>query len=261
MDTGLKGKVVLVAGASQGMGRATALAFAKEGARVAICGRTEKTLAEAAADIRKSGAEVAHVVADVSREDSVKQLVAEVSRKLGPVDVCVANAGGPPPRAFLNASSEDWKNAIAANFMSVVHLAREVVPQMQKKKWGRFVTITSTTVKQPIPDLLLSNSIRPAVVGLIKSLMQEFGRDGITFNNIGPGYTVTERLSELSEVRAKAAGVSEQEIRERWAADVPLRRLGKPEEIADAIVWLASERASYVTGQSILVDGGIYKGL
>jgi len=261
MDTGLKGKVVLVAGASQGMGRATALAFAHEGARVAICGRTERTLAEAAAAIGQSGSEVLHVVADVSREDSVKHLVAEVTRKLGPVDVCVANAGGPPPRAFLAASSEDWQNAFAANFMSVVYLAREVLPQMQKKKWGRFITITSTTVKQPVPDLLLSNSIRPAVVGLIKSLTQEFGRDGITFNNIGPGYTTTDRLSELAKVRGAAAGVGEQEIYERWAADVPLRRLGKPEEIADAIVWLASERASYVTGQSILVDGGIYKGL
>src|SRR6266436_9722380 len=147
------------------------------------------------------------------------------------------------------------------NFMSVVNLAREVIPQMQKNKWGRLITITSTSVRQPIPDLILSSAIRPAVVGLVKSLAIEFGKDGITANNVAPGYTATERLTELAGSRSKAAGVAEKEIYDRWANEVPLRRLGKPEEIADAIVWLASERASYVTGQTILVDGGIYKGM
>lgn len=262
MDTGLKNKVVIVCGASQGIGRATAHAFAAESAKVAICGRTEKTLQDAAASIRAAtGAEVTPYVADVSSPDSVIEFVQSVLKKFGRVDVCVANAGGPPPRAFLNSSNEDWRKAFETNFLSVVYLAREVLPQMQKNKWGRFITITSTSVRQPVPDLLLSNSIRPAVVGLIKSLTQEFGKDGITFNNIGPGYTSTERLSELAGSRAKAAGIAEKDIYDRWTNDVPLRRLGKPEEIADAIVWLASERASYVTGQTILVDGGIYKGL
>jgi len=132
---------------------------------------------------------------------------------------------------------------------------------MQRKRWGRFITITSTSVRQAIPDLVLSNAVRPAVVGLVKSLAAEFGKDGILVNNIAPGYTETERLSELSKVRALAAGVSEEEIKSRWTAEIPLRRLGKPEEIADTIVWLASERASYITGQTILVDGGIYKGM
>ena len=262
MDSGLKNKVVIVSGASQGIGRAAAQAFAAEGAHVAICARTEKTLQEAASAIRSAtGREVTPYVTDVSSPDSVTEMVQAVVKKHGRVDVAVANAGGPPPRSFLKASNDDWRRAFEMNFMSAVYLAREVVPHMQKQRWGRFITITSTSVRQPVPDLLLSNSIRPGVVGLIKSLAQEFGKDGITFNNVGPGYTTTDRLTELAGGRAKAAGISEQDIYDRWANDVPLRRLGKPEEIADAIVWLASERASYVTGQTILVDGGIYKGL
>ncbi len=262
MNSGLKQKVVIVSGASQGIGRATAQAFAAEGAHVAICARTEKTLQSAAAAIlAATGTEVTPYVTDVANPDAVTALVQSVLKKFGRVDVCIANAGGPPPRSFLNASNDDWRKAIDMNFLSVVYLAREVLPHMQKNQWGRFITITSTSVRQPVPDLLLSNSIRPAVVGLMKSLTQEFGPHGITFNNVGPGYTSTERLTELASSRAKAAGIAEKDIYERWANDIPLRRLGKPEEIADAIVWLASERASYITGQTILVDGGIYKGM
>jgi 3-oxoacyl-[acyl-carrier protein] reductase len=262
MESGLKGRIVIVAGASQGMGRATARAFALEGARVAMCARTEKTLLAAADEIRKqTSAEVFSKSVDVSNAAQVKQFVADVVSKFGGVDVCVANAAGPPPKTFLNISLEDWHSAFEMNFMSAVHLAREVIPHMQRKRWGRMITITSTSVRQPIPDLVLSSAIRPAVVGLIKSMAVEFGKDGITFNNVAPGYTATERLSEVAVPRAQAAGVSEEEIYKRWANDVPLRRLGKPEEIADAILWLASDRAAYVTGQTILVDGGIYKGL
>jgi 3-oxoacyl-[acyl-carrier protein] reductase len=262
MDTGLKGKVVLVAGASQGMGRACAEAFADEGALVAMCARTDKTLQAASAEIRKrSRAEVFAKALDVSDPTEVKSFVAQIAEKFGGVDVCVANAAGPPPKTFLNISEQDWHSAFAMNFMSVVYLAREVIPHMQKKRWGRIVTITSTSVRQPIPDLVLSSAIRPAVVGLVKTLAGEFGKDGITFNNVAPGYTATERLAEVAGPRARAAGVSEEEIRARWAADVPLRRLGEPEEIADAVVWLASERAAYITGQTLLVDGGIYKGM
>jgi 3-oxoacyl-[acyl-carrier protein] reductase len=262
METGLKGKVVLVAGASQGMGRACADAFAAEGAIVAMCARTDKTLQAASADVRKrSRAEVFAKALDVSDPALVKTFVTEVAHKFGGVDVCVANAAGPPPKTFLHISDEDWQSAFAMNFMSVVYLAREVIPHMQKKRWGRIITITSTSVRQPIPDLVLSSAIRPAVVGLVKTLAGEFGKDGITCNNVAPGYTATERLAEVAGPRARAAGVSEEEIRARWAADVPLRRLGKPEEIADAILWLASERAAYITGQTLLVDGGIYKGM
>ncbi len=262
MDTGLKGKMVIVAGASQGMGRATAQAFAAEGAKVAMCARTEKTLQAAAEAIRKAtSAEIFAQPADVSDAFQVRKFVGDVIHKFGGVDVCVANAAGPPPKTFLDISTQDWQSAFAMNFMSVVHFAREVVPYMQNKKWGRLIAITSTSVRQPIPDLVLSSSIRPAVVGLMKSMAIEFGKDGITFNNVAPGYTATERLTEVAGPRAKVAGVSEKEIYERWANEVPLRRLGKPEEIADAILWLGSHQAAYVTGQTILVDGGIYKGL
>jgi 3-oxoacyl-[acyl-carrier protein] reductase len=262
METGLKGKVVLLAGASQGMGRAAAQAFAAEGAIVAINARTEDKLQKAADEIRKStGAEVYAQCFDVSYQAAVEKFVANIVKKYGRVDVCVANAAGPPAKTFLQASIEEWHKAFEMNFMSVVNLAREVIPHMQKNQWGRLITITSTSVRQPIPDLVLSSAIRPAVVGLAKSLAVEFGKDGITVNNIAPGYTATERLSELAGSRSKAAGVAEKDIYDRWADEVPLRRLGQPEEIADAIVWLASERASYVTGQTILVDGGIYKGM
>jgi 3-oxoacyl-[acyl-carrier protein] reductase len=262
VNSGLKGKVAVITGASQGMGRAAAEIFAAEGAKVAICSRTERTLRTAAEEIaKKTRAEVLAQAVDVSDAHAVQAFIAEVAQRFGGVDVCVANAAGPPAKNFFGASVEDWHKAFEVNFMSVVHLARNVVPLMQKRKWGRFITITSTSVRQPIPDLILSNSIRASVVGLLKSLVLEFGKDNVTFNNVAPGYTTTERLSDLAGSRAMAAGVSQEEIYHRWAAEVPLKRLGTPKEIADAIVWLASDQASYVTGQTIIVDGGIYKGM
>ena len=262
MQTGLKDRVAIVTGSSSGMGLATAAALAAEGARIAMGARTEKTLLAAADEIKsRHKADVFAQAVDVTDSDTVSKFVAAVASRFGSVDICVANAGGPPAKNFLSISLEDWQKAIATNFLSTVHLAREVIPHMQRKRWGRFITITSTSVRQAIADLVLSNAVRPAVVGLVKSLAGEFGKDGILVNNVAPGYTETDRLSELMKVRALAAGVTEDEIKNRWAAEIPLRRLGKPQEIADAIVWLASERASYITGQTILVDGGIYKGM
>src|SRR3954452_22882675 len=212
MNTGLKGKVVLLAGASEGMGRAAAQCFAEEGCIVAICSRTEEKIQQAATEIRKlTGAEVFAQQLDVSYGAGVEKFVADIAKKYGRVDVCVANAAGPPAKFFLQTSGEEWEQAFSMNFMSVVHLAREVIPQMQKNKWGRIITITSTSVRQPIPDLILSSAIRPAVVGLVKSLAAEFGKDNITVNNVAPGYTATGRLKELAEVRALAAGISEQQ--------------------------------------------------
>jgi 3-oxoacyl-[acyl-carrier protein] reductase len=142
-----------------------------------------------------------------------------------------------------------------------VYFAREVIPHMQRQHWGRIITLTSITTKQPVADLVLSNAVRAAVVGLVKSLANEFGKDGILVNNVGPGFTATDRLKELAKTRAASTGKSEQDLFDGWAADAPLRRLGQPREVAETIVWLASERASYITGQTLLVDGGIYKGL
>jgi 3-oxoacyl-[acyl-carrier protein] reductase len=262
METGLKNRVAVMAASSQGIGRATAEAFAAEGCRVAMCARNEAALQTAAENIRKQySAEVFTQTLDVADPDAVHRFVDAVAKKFGTVDICVTNAGGPPAKGFLAASIEEWRRAVELNFLSTVYFAREVIPYMQRKHWGRIITITSITTKQPVSDLVLSNAVRAAVVGLVKSLANEFGKDGILVNNVGPGYTATDRLKELAKSRAAASGHSEKEIFDTWAADAPLKRLGEPREIAETIVWLASERASYITGQTILVDGGLYKGL
>src|SRR5579863_640276 len=262
MDTGLKNRVAIVAASSQGIGRATAEAFAAEGCRVAMCARNAPALQAAAEHIEKQyRAEVFTHVLDVTDAEGVHRFVEAVVAKFGGVDICVTNAGGPPAKGFLAASIEEWRKAVDTNFLSTVYFAREVIPQMQSKKWGRIITLTSVSTKQPVPDLVLSNSVRAAVVGLVKSLANEFGKDGITVNNVGPGYTATGRLKELARARSAASGKSEAEIFAGWANDAALKRVAEPGEVADAIVWLASERASYITGQTILVDGGAYKGL
>jgi 3-oxoacyl-[acyl-carrier protein] reductase len=262
MDSGLKNRVAIVAASSQGIGRATAEAFAAEGCRVAICARTPQTLQAAADQIRKQyNAEVFAEAFDVTDADALHRFVENVVAKFGSVDICITNAGGPPAKGFLAATLDEWRKAVDLNLLSTVYFAREVIPHMQRKHWGRIVTITSITTKQPVADLVLSNSVRSAVVGFVKSLSNEFGKDGILVNNVAPGYTATDRLKDLAQARSKSQGKTEAEISEGWAADTPLKRLGEPREVADAIVWLASERASYITGQTILVDGGLYRGL
>jgi 3-oxoacyl-[acyl-carrier protein] reductase len=243
METGLKSRVAIVAASSQGIGRATAEAFAAEGCRVAICARNAQSLQTVAERMEKQySAEVFTRALDVTDAEAVRRFVVAVVSKFGGVDICVTNAGGPPAKGFLAATLEEWQRAVELNFLSVVYFAREVIPHMQRQHWGRIITITSITTKQPVADLVLSNAVRAAVVGLVKSLANEFGKDGILVNNVGPGYTATERLKELAKSRSAASGKTEKEI-------------------SDAIVWLASERASYVTGQTVLVDGGLYKGL
>jgi 3-oxoacyl-[acyl-carrier protein] reductase len=262
MDLGLKNRVALVAASSQGIGRATAEAFAAEGCRVAMCARNPQVLHAAADKIRKqANAEVFAEAFDVSDPAAVSRFVAAVAQQFGGVDICVTNAGGPPAKGFLACSLEDWQRALEFNFLSTVYFCREVIPHMQRKRWGRIVTLTSITTKQPVMDLVLSNAARAAVVGLVKSLANEFGKDGILVNNVGPGFTATDRLRELAKARGSASGKKEDEIFEGWAADAPLKRLGDPREVAQTIVWLASECASYITGQTVLVDGGMYKGL
>src|SRR3954467_5420704 len=244
------------------MGRATADAFAAAGANVALCARTEKKLNATAEEIRKAHkVEVFAQAVDVTDFVAAESFVGAVAKKFGQIDICVANAGGPPPKNFLSISMDEWHKAVDLSFLSVVAFARAVIPHMQRNHWGRFVTITSSSVRQPIPDLILSSAVRPAVVGLVKSLAGEFGKDGITVNNIAPGFTATERLKELAGVRALAAGVTEQQMYEKWGAAPPIRRLARPEEIADTILWLSSERAAAITGQTIMVDGGAYRGM
>lgn len=259
---GLKNRVAIVAASSQGLGKATAEAFAAEGCRLAICARnreaidvlTDRLRTEYKADVIGQAFDVTHPVA-------VRAFVDAVVEKFGAVDICVTNAGGPPAKGFLATTVDEWRRMVELNFLSTVYFAHAVIPHMQKKKWGRIITITSITTKQPVADLVYSNAVRAAVVGLVKSLANEFGKDGILVNNVGPGFTATDRLKELAKAKSAASNNTEQEIFASWAADAPLKRLGEPRELADAIVWLASERASYITGQTLLVDGGMYKGL
>jgi 3-oxoacyl-[acyl-carrier protein] reductase len=226
-----------------------------------MCARGQEALQQAAAEIRREHkAEIFAEAVDVTSADAVRKFVQAVAEKFGSVDICVTNAGGPPAKGFLQTTSADWQKALEANFVSALHFAREVIPHMQRNHWGRIVTLTSITTKQPVTDLVLSNAVRAAVVGLVKSLSNEFGKDGILVNNVGPGFMATDRLKELAKARSGAGGKSQREIFQGWAEDAPVKRLGEPREVADAIVWLCSERASYITGQTILVDGGMYKG-
>ena len=262
MDLGLKNRNVIVAASSDGIARAAAEKFAAEGAKVAMCSRDATKLNPAAALIRERyGAQVLAEPLDVTDANAVEAFVQHVAQEFGGVDVCVTNAGGPPAKMFFATTTEEWHRAVELNFMSIIHFARAVLPWMQKNHWGRLVTITSITVRQPVSDLIYSNAVRAGVLGLIKSLSNEFGKDGITINNVGPGYTATERLKQLIAKRSQEMGISAAEFEARLGVEAPLKRVGLPEEVADAIVWLASERASFITGQTLLVDGGLFKGL
>jgi 3-oxoacyl-[acyl-carrier protein] reductase len=262
MDLGLTNRVAIVAASSEGLGKAVAVGLAKEGAKLAICARTEATLNATAEEIRRTtGAEVLAQPVDVTDGDQVRGFVGDTVKRFGRVDVCVTNAGGPPAKLFSDTTVEDWRSAVNLNLMSTLYFAREVLPLMQKQKWGRFITITSVAVKQPVDGLILSNAVRSAVSGLVKSLANEYGKDNVLVNNVCPGYTRTARLDELAAELAAGEGVEPDRIRERWAAQVPLRRLGQPEEFANLVVFLASERAGYITGASIAVDGGLVKGI
>ncbi len=262
MDLGLKGRVAIVAAASKGLGRAVAAELAQEGAEVAICARSPANLEKAAREIKRAtGREVFCEALDVTDAARVRKFVAAVEQRYGRVDICVTNAGGPPAKTFLEISLEEWRAAVELTLLSAVYFAREVLPRMRENKWGRLVTITSVSVKQPIDGLLLSNSIRAAVTGLARTLANEFGADGITVNNVCPGYTLTERLDELAEKMAEAAGTSRESIFQTWAAQGPLGRLARPDEFAALVTFLVSERASYINGATIAVDGGWVRSL
>jgi 3-oxoacyl-[acyl-carrier protein] reductase len=252
--------VAIVAASSQGLGKAVAMGLAAEGAHLALCARSERTLAETAAEIRATGVRVLARAVDVTDYDQVRAFVAATAAEFGRVDICVANAGGPPSKTFAQTTIEDWHRAAELNLMSTVYLAKEALPLMQERRWGRFIAITSVTVKQPIEGLILSNSVRSGVMGLVKTLSNEYGPYNVLVNNVCPGFTATARLMDLAGKLAASEGVSAKEIEERWAGQTPLRRIGQPEEFANLVVFLASERASYITGASIAVDGGIVRG-
>jgi 3-oxoacyl-[acyl-carrier protein] reductase len=262
VDLGLKDRVALVAASSTGLGKAVAVGLAREGAKLALCARTEAALETAADEIRReTGAAVLARAVDVTVHEQVRAFVAETAAQFGRLDICVANAGGPPSKSFADTTPEDWQAAAELNLMSTVYLAKEALPLMQQRRWGRFIAITSVTVKQPLEGLVLSNAVRSGVVGLVKTLANEYGPFNVLVNNVCPGFTATARLRSLSETLAARAGVLPADIEQRWAAQAPLGRLGQPEELANLVVFLASERASYIAGTSIAVDGGLVKGL
>jgi 3-oxoacyl-[acyl-carrier protein] reductase len=262
MDLGLQDKVALVTASSEGLGRACAHALSAEGAKVAICARTEKALRATADEIaRDTGNEVLAIVADLTSARDCKRVVKETVTFFDGLHVLVTNSGGPPAGYFFDFDDNDWYRAVDLTLMSAVRLIRAAVPHMQGQKWGRIINITSVSVKEPLDNLILSNSLRPGVVGMARTLANQLGGDGITVNNVLPGYVLTDHVKELAETQAKTQDKSLDEILAGFAAPVPIGRIGKPEELAAVVAFLASEQAAYVNGASILVDGGRYKGL
>lgn len=262
MDLGIAGRVALITGASTGLGRAVAYALAAEGARVVVSARGEERLRRAAEEIAAAtGAEVAAIPADMNRADDVDALVRGTVERFGTVEIVLANAGGPPATTFEGTSAQQMEDALQLNLMSTVRLAQGVIPHMRERGWGRFIALTSISVKQPLPGMILSNTARSAVVGFVKTLASEVAPYGICCNVVAPGYMRTARAEELAAVRAAKARRSHAEILAEMAARIPAGRMGDPEEFASVVAFLASERASYVTGTTIQVDGGYVQSL
>jgi 3-oxoacyl-[acyl-carrier protein] reductase len=262
VDLGLRGKVALVSASSKGLGRAIAEELAAEGANLVMCARGEEALRSAADSIRKqSNVTVLEVTADVSRQQDIDGVTKAALDQFGRVDILVTNSGGPPSGKFDNFTAEDWEAATRLLLTSAVGLARAVLPRMKERRWGRILNVTSIAVKQPIDGLILSNSLRAAVTGFARTLANEVAPFNITVNNIMPGYTRTDRVEQLARATSEKSGSSVADAFAKWEREIPMGRLGEPREFAALAAFLASERASYITGSSIAVDGGWIKNL
>ena len=263
MDLGLKGKVALVLAASKGLGRASAAALASEGALVTIGARDRQALEQAAQEIqRESGSRVLAVPTDVTKAEEIQAIVAATLREFGRIDILVNNAGGPPAGTFETFDDAQWQAAFELNLLSAVRMIRLVLPYMRKAGAGRIINIVSSSVKEPIEGLLLSNAIRPGVVGLAKTLAIELAPFNITVNNVCPGRILTDRLRQGSSMKNKIAqGMSEAEALSELAKDIPMGRIGRPEELGALVAFLSSQQASYITGTTIQVDGGLIRSL
>lgn len=278
MDLGIKGRVAVVCAASQGLGKAAAASLAAEGAHVVICSRDEGRLRAAAEEITNkvgsqqaggttpsgpasSPALVVPVVADVSRASDIERLVTTAFERFGRIDILVNNAGGPPVAPFSKLDDDRWMAGVQLTLMSVVRLIREVLPIMQRQRWGRIINITSIAAKEPVNDLVISSTLRPGILGLTRVLANRYGSEGILINSVAPGFILTARQEEIAQARSAERGISREQYLEESAREIPVSRLGRPEELADVIAFLASERASYVNGATISVDGGLERGL
>jgi 3-oxoacyl-[acyl-carrier protein] reductase len=262
MSGDLTGRAALVTGASSGLGFAAARSLAHRGARVALSSRGGDKLDAARERLSaETGAEVIAVPADVRDPEAIAALVQQVISRFGGIDVLVANGGGPPSKPALEVTEEDWQVAIPLALLFVPRLCRLVLPGMRERGWGRIVAINSVSSRQPIPNLALSNSLRPAVLGYLKTLSQEVAADGVTVNAVLPGYTRTERQDELAAAASARTGRSREEIVAGWIGNTPMGRMAEPDELGEVVGFLCSPAASYVTGQAIAVDGGYVKGL
>ncbi|MBI2821440.1 MAG: SDR family oxidoreductase [Acidobacteria bacterium] len=261
MDLGIRNKVAIVAAASKGLGKAIARELALEGARVAICARGEQDLKKTQRELEALHGEVFAQTLDVANPGSLASFVQAASQALGDIEILVTNSGGAVAGEFSDVTLEDWEQAYKNTLLSAVAFCRETIPYMKKNRWGRIVNVVSISAKQPLPALVLSNALRAAVVGLAKSLANELAADNITVNNICPGYTRTERLESLAAKMAERTGKNRDAVFEDWEKQIPIRRIGRPEEIAALAAFLCSARASYVTGTTIAADGGFIRGL
>ncbi len=262
MHLGLENKVAVVAASSKGLGKAVALGLAEEGARLTIFSRSHEDITAAAKEINeKFDTDVLPIAADVTQEDDINEVINLTVERYSAVHVLVNNSGGPPFGVFEDFSQDQWNDAIKLNLLSTINLTRLVLPYMKEQKWGRIVNITSIAVKQPIDGLILSNTSRAGVIGFAKTLSNEYAPYNILVNNVCPGRIMTNRIIHLAEERAKRAKTEVQDVIKSWESDIPVGRLGSPKELADLVVFLSSERASYITGTTIQVDGGAPRGL
>ncbi len=263
MDLDISGKTALVTASSRGLGRAVSEALVQEGVNVMLCARGVVTLEQTVAAVRSlaaEGVQVEYEVADVTKAEDVERLAQACAKKLGGLDILVTNVGGPPPGKFFELEEEHWRQGIEMLLMSVINLCHAAVPHMKKQKWGRIIHLTSMATKQPIDGLVLSNALRNGVAGIAKSLALELAPNNITVNCVGAGWTRTERVEVLMQAQAKREGITLQEAMERMVSSIPLGRMGRPDELGALVAFLASRRASYITGSTILVDGGAYGG-
>ncbi len=262
MDLGLKDKIAVVTASSKGLGKATAEALALEGARLAICSRDERAIRETGEYLKKTfNVDVLALACDLEDKKNIESFAGKVINKFGGADILFANSGGPPSGMIADFGPEDFEKALNQNLMSTISLTYAFLPSMKLRKWGRIIASTSITVKQPIPSLALSNVSRVGVIAFIKSISRELGPFNITANAVAPGYIMTDRVVQLFKSRAKNEGKSFEDALKELEKNIPVGRIGRPEEFGALIAYLASEKAAYINGETILIDGGMYQGL